>query len=164
MGRQGQGSSLLVVPSDRVNAVGTIDVVGSGSVSGSTGGRGKGKDKDNSSGSGQRSAGSGSGQRSAGSGSGQRSVGTGAGRTIVIGMSAAGSNNDDKAAQAGMDGFLVKPFRLDEMMGIITARTSGKSHIRGGSGNGHVAVSATVSGAVSGAAVSEGSASASFCL
>ena len=43
-------------------------------------------------------------------------------RTIVIGMSAAGTNNEMKAKQAGMDGFLVKPFRLAELMSIITAR------------------------------------------
>ena len=64
-------------------------------------------------------------------------------KTIVIGMSAAGTNNEEKAAQAGMDGFLVKPFSLEELMGILT-RTS-----RGGNGN---TDSAGVAGFVSGAA------------
>jgi CheY-like chemotaxis protein len=44
-------------------------------------------------------------------------------RTIVIGMSAAGSNNNDKAAQVGMDGFMDKPFRLDELMGLLTIKS-----------------------------------------
>jgi CheY-like chemotaxis protein len=51
-------------------------------------------------------------------------------QTIVIGMSAARSNNDGRVARAGMDGFLVKPFRLDEMMGIITARAGSPDRAR----------------------------------
>ncbi len=117
MGRQGSG--LLVVPSDKADALGSIEVAGSASAS--PGGR-------------------------------QRSTGAGTGRTIVIGMSATGSNNDDKAAQAGMDGFLVKPFRLDEMMGIITARANANGAgggIANGrrSGSGHFNVTTAVSGA-----------------
>ena len=66
-------------------------------------------------------------------------VSDGAGsRTIVIGMSAAGTNNEEKAAQAGMDGFLVKPFRLAEMMRIIAgganSRASSVTSLRAGAG------------------------------
>ena len=59
----------------------------------------------------------------------------------MIGMSAAGTNNEVKAMQAGMDGFLVKPFRLAELMSIITARTGGNSAASGA--NGHATGTAT---------------------
>ena len=44
-------------------------------------------------------------------------------RTIIVGMSAAGSKNEEKALQVGMDGFLVKPFRLDELLGLLTVKS-----------------------------------------
>ena len=66
----------------------------------------------------------------------------------MIGMSAAGTNNEDKAAQAGMDGFLVKPFRLEELMGIVTARANANGTTEGASGG------AIVSGAATGGLVS----------
>ena len=50
-------------------------------------------------------------------------------KTTIIGMSAAGSNNDEKAVKAGMDGFMIKPFRLDELMGLIAAKTSRKAAV-----------------------------------
>ena len=41
--------------------------------------------------------------------------------TVVVGMSAkGGSDMKDKAEQVGMDGFLLKPFRLNELMECIT--------------------------------------------
>ncbi len=142
MDRQAQcsDSGRLVVPSDKASAIGSVSVGGidasalaiissSGSVSGNVQGNSNayGRDKR------------------------QRSAGTG--RTIVIGMSAAGFNNDEKAAQVGMDGFLVKPFRLDEMMGIITARANANGAGAGigngngrRSGSGHFNVTAVVSG------------------
>ena len=42
--------------------------------------------------------------------------------TVVVGMSAkGGSDMKDKAEQVGMDGFLLKPFRLNELLECITA-------------------------------------------
>ena len=42
--------------------------------------------------------------------------------TVVVGMSAkGGSDMKEKAGEAGMDGFLLKPFRLNELMECITA-------------------------------------------
>ena len=85
-------------------------------------------------------------------------------KTIVIGMSAAGTNNEEKAAQAGMDGFLVKPFRLEELMGIVTARTNcngnGNTDSAGGDGIGSVN-GASASGSVRGSGWGSGRGSAS---
>ncbi len=42
-------------------------------------------------------------------------------RTMVVGMSAkGGSDMKEKAEEVGMDGFLLKPFRLNELMECIT--------------------------------------------
>ena len=45
-------------------------------------------------------------------------------QTVVLGMSAkGGSDMKDKAEEVGMDGFLLKPFRLNELIECITARS-----------------------------------------
>ena len=47
-------------------------------------------------------------------------------QTVVVGMSAkGGSDMKDKAEKVGMDGFLLKPFRLNELMECITAGGGG---------------------------------------
>ena len=47
-------------------------------------------------------------------------------RTMVVGMSAkGGSDMKERAEEVGMDGFLLKPFRLNQLMECITERSEG---------------------------------------
>ena len=48
-------------------------------------------------------------------------------RTMVVGMSAkGGSDMKERAEEVGMDGFLLKPFRLNQLMECITEGGSGR--------------------------------------
>ncbi len=48
-------------------------------------------------------------------------------KTMVVGMSAkGGSDMKERAEEVGMDGFLLKPFRLNELMECITEKGEAK--------------------------------------
>jgi CheY-like chemotaxis protein len=55
---------------------------------------------------------------------------------MVVGMSAkGGSDMKERAEEVGMDGFLLKPFRLNQLMECITEGGSGRQDDKSGKGS-----------------------------